>query len=125
MNNDAINISEGLKTFGKAVSILANHNSYFEHKVEKHINNPDKLAGYLCFRYSSNTGEFAETHIGDKTPNIEDIKSDKLAMRAVEAIKAHGYKVKVGEWPEIGKQLIIVKPNNKCYHSDYKWEVSK
>lgn len=123
MNNDIINISEGLKAFGSAAAMLANHDAFFEHKIEKHIDNPDKLAGYLCFRYSSNTGEFAETYIGDKAPNISDIKSDKLAMRAVEAIKAHGYKVKVGDWPGIGNQLIVIKPNNKCYHSDYKWEV--
>ena len=122
MNNDVITISEGLKAFGKAASMIANHGVFFEHKIEKHINNPDKLAGYLCFRYSSNTGEFSEAYIGDKTPNIEDIKSDKLAMRAVAAIKKAGYKVKVGEWPGIGKQLIVVKPNNKCFHSDYKWE---
>ena len=123
MDKDVITISEGLKAFGKVASMLANHDSYFEHKVVKHIDNPDKLAGYLCFRYSSNTGEFVETHIGDKVPNIEDIKSDRLAMKAVDAIKVHGYKVKVGDWPEIGQQLIVIKPDGRCYHSDYRWEV--
>lgn len=123
MTNEELTIRKGLETFGNAVVTMANHDEFFRHKIQKHKDNPEKIAGYLCYRYSSQPtdAEFKEVYIGEHKPTMSDAKSDKLCMEAVEILKSYGWKIKIGNWPEIGQQIIVIRSDNRCYHSDYKW----
>lgn len=116
-------IRDGLGAFGSAVINACDHESAFRHKIEKHRNDPRKLAIYLCYRYSSQdpNEEFNDVFRGEKEPILEHIKKDIPAMTAIERIKAFGWKVKVGAWPNTGNQLIVVKPDGKCFHSEFIW----
>ena len=122
--NEAENMKYAFKSFAEAVKISGDHNMFFEHKLEKHWDNPTKLAGYLCYRYTNQPedAEFIEPHFGARRPIAEFIKKDELAMKAVNRIKEYGWQVKVGEWPGLGTQLIVMRNDARCYHSEYKWD---
>lgn len=120
----AINdIVDGFKAFGDAVCNMTNHESAFAHKIQKHHDNPRKLAIYLCERYSSQDpdDEFADVFKGEYQPNVDLVRRDIPAMEAINLIKDHGWKVKVGEWKDLGPQLIVLMSNGKCFHSNYRW----
>lgn len=116
-------IKNGLEAFGNAVISACDHESAFRHKIKKHNNDPRKLAIYLCYRYSSQdpSSEFQDVFRGEKEPILEHIKKDTVAMEAIERIKSFGWRVKVGGWPNMGNQLIVVMPNDKCFHSEFIW----
>ena len=120
--NDINDIKEGFKAFSEAIKIDCNHNANFKHKFEKHFNDPRKLAIYLCERYSSqDPDDYVSVFRDERKPDIEAIKNDELAMQYVERIKSFGWRIKVGEWPNLGKQLIVIKDDGKCFHSEYRW----
>jgi hypothetical protein len=125
MNNDTttdtMNMIHAFNAFGDALKLMCDHDKFFEHKLEKHWDNPTKLATYLCYRYEKPKGEFLDPWFGCRKPNIDFIKVDNLSMKAIERLKTFGWKIKVGEWPGVGQQLIIMRPDARCYHSNYEW----
>ena len=91
-------------------SMLGNCVSFIA-KVQKHVNdkNCERLKDYICAAYDAHNPEIYKEHpcfdIIDKA--IKDI------------LRPNGWKVKVGTWKSIGKQIIIISPAEEYFHSKY------
>lgn len=123
-------ISEGFKMFGGAVINMVNRSgeNLIAHKIEKHMNlgNDKKVAMYLVgiFNPEIDSDGMVDEFAGNVAPlNIEVVKKNIVAMKAIQYLKGLGWKFKIHHYDDIGNQFLAVFPHgNKCYHSNWVWK---
>ena len=82
----------------------------FNVKMMKHIesDNLDRVKDYLCSAFDTFDPIEKQSH-----PCLEIIKE------GVNLLVSNGWNVGVTEWKDIGRQLVIISPDDKYYHSAY------
>lgn len=120
-------IDQAFDQFGKAVASMCTVGvPLLESKIQKWIeqDNPQKVADYYCRIFDSQDpdAEFANEFAGEVEPTRENCIFYGNKTGALDYLKSKGYRIKVGTDPKWGKQMAIISPDNKLYHSRYRWE---
>ena len=120
-------IDQAMDNFGKAVASMCTTGvPLLESKIQKWIklDNPAKVADYYCRIFDSQdpAAEFANEFAGEVDPTTDNCKFYGNKTGALAYLKSKGFIIKVGADPKWGKQMAIISPDNKLYHSRYRWE---
>lgn len=120
-------LDQAFDAFGKAVSAMCNHGvPLLESKIQKWIelDNPAKVADYYCRIFDSQdpSADFASEFAGEMEPTKENCIFYGNKTGALTYLKSKGFIIKVGTDPKWGKQMAVIAPDGKLYHSRYRWE---
>jgi len=109
-------ISEAFKGVASAINQRGD-NEFYARKISKHINdrNVERVISYICHYFENDS-----MIDGQQEPSADTARSTSFIMDAIEFLKSYGYKVKVGQWKNIGRQMIIFR-NDEYYHSNYNY----
>ena len=120
-------IDQAFDQFGKAVASMCTVGvPLLESKIQKWIqlDNPAKVVDYFCRIFDSQDpdAEFANEFAGEMEPTADNCRFYGNKTGALTYLKSKGFIIKVGTDPKWGKQMAIITPDNKLYHSRYRWE---
>lgn len=120
-------LDQAFDNFGKAVvSMCVTGVPLLESKIRKWIeqDNPAKVADYYCRIFDSQdpAAEFLNEFAGEVEPTTDNCKFYGEKTGALAYLKSKGYRIKVGTDTKWGKQMAVIAPDNKLYHSRYRWE---
>ena len=123
---ESMRIDQAMDNFGKAVASMCTTGvPLLESKIQKWIelDNPAKVADYYCRIFDSQDpdAEFANEFAGEVDPTADNCKFYGNKTGALVYLKSKGYKIKVGTDPKWGKQMAVIAPDGKLYHSRYRW----
>ena len=109
-------LPEAFKGFSSAV-IQRGDNEFYTRKISKHIEarNVERVISYICHYFENDS-----MIDGQQEPSANTARSTSFIMDGIEFLKSYGYRVKVGQWENIGTQIIIFR-NNEYYHSNYNY----
>ena len=120
-------MNEAFSSFGNAVINSVNITGKITGKINKHIElgNPDRVAQYFVCLFDSNVPDedgMLNEWAGDLEPSSTDaVRQAPGADKAIPYLKENGYKLYVGGYKDLGTQLIIIRPDGNCYHSNFIW----
>ena len=92
-------ISEAFKGVASAINQRGD-NEFYARKISKHINdrNVERVISYICHYFENDS-----MIDGQQEPSADTARSTSFIMDAIEFLKSYGYKVKVGQWKNIGR----------------------
>ena len=123
-------LEEAFKCVGASIiASMQEGEALLAHKIDKHIglDNDEKVAFYFIHLFYSEREDedgFIDRFVGNICPaSKEAVNRIPCAVKAIEYLKAKGWRIKIGDYPGYGKQVIASFPDGKrCYHSKWKWD---